>query len=68
LSDGPLEFPQDWLDLVNTDQTKKEIENLQKSVKRSQPFGGERWIQSIASRLGLTSTLRPKGRPRTKNV
>lgn len=64
LSDGPVDWPEDWTDQVNRPQTHKELEALAKCIERGQPFGNETWIKRIARRLGLASTLRPRGRPR----
>ena len=37
---------------------------LRRCVMRGQPFGDEGWVKRTAPRLGLASTLRPRGRPR----
>ena len=36
---------------------------LRQAIRRGSPLGGEQWQQRIAKRLGLESTLRPRGRP-----
>jgi hypothetical protein len=36
------------------------------SVKRNSPFGGPDWTAEIVQRLGLQSTLNPRGRPSKK--
>ena len=64
LSDGPVVWPGDWLALVNRPQRQKELEALRRCVARGRPFGGEVWVGRTARRLGLLSTLRPRGRPR----
>jgi hypothetical protein len=53
-------------ELVNEAQTEGELEALRRSVQRACPFGDERWQKRTAERLGLESTLRPRGRPRKK--
>ena len=63
---SPVRLPDDWADYVNTAQTAAELETLRNSVNRGAPFGGERWARRTAQRLGLASTLRPRGRPRIK--
>ena len=63
LSDWPLPQPASWLQYVNRPQTEAELSALRRSVKRGQPYGGERWVQATAERLGLQSTLRERGRP-----
>ena len=61
---SPVRLPDDWADYVNTAQTAEELETLRNSVNRGAPFGGERWARRTVHRLGLDSTLRPRGRPR----
>ena len=68
LTSGPLPFPEPWDRLVNQKLTEKEVEGLRKCLKRSSPFGHKPWITRIANTLGLTSTLRPRGRPRKTNA
>ena len=64
LSHGPIVVPRNWVSLVNKPQTEDEIAAMQRSLARGTPFGGERWTERIAERLGLESTLNPRGRPR----
>ena len=42
-----------------------DLDRLRTCVNRQQPFGSTRWQTRIAAKLGLESTLRPRGRPRT---
>ncbi|HEV3084173.1 MAG TPA: transposase [Gemmataceae bacterium] len=64
LTDWPIACPRDWLARVNKPQSKAEEDALRRAIERGQPFGAEAWSQRIAKRLGLESTLRPRGRPR----
>jgi putative transposase len=64
LCEWPLPRPRSWVQYVNQPQTEAELTALRRSAQRGQPFGGERWVRSTAQRLGLESTLRPRGRPR----
>ena len=64
LSDWPVAEPARWVDLVNRPQTEAEQEAIRRSVQRGRPYGAEGWCQRVAKRLGLASTLRPRGRPR----
>jgi putative transposase len=64
LARWPVARPLDWLRRVNRAITAAELAAVRKCVQRGQPFGGERWVRSTAARLGLASTLRPRGRPR----
>ena len=40
-----------------------QLGGVRKAIRRGSPLGGEQWHQRIAKRLGLESTLRPRGRP-----
>jgi len=64
LSPWPLPVPSDWIEHVNSPQTEAELEALRRSVQRGCPFGSSAWQVQMASRLGLSHTLRPRGRPR----
>lgn len=64
LAPGPVPRPRDWLKWVNRAATPAELDALRRSVNRGAPFGDADWIASTANRLGLQSTLRPRGRPR----
>jgi putative transposase len=64
LCDWPLAIPGDWLRYVNRPQSEAELRSLRRSVARGQPYGGERWVEATAARLGLQSTLRARGRPK----
>lgn len=64
LADWPTACPRDWLARVNRPQSKAEEDSLQRAIARGMPFGSERWVDRVAKRLGLESTLRPRGRPR----
>jgi hypothetical protein len=63
LSDWPVARPADWLRLVNRAQTAAELEAIRRCVQRGQPYGEEGCAKRVAQRLGLESTLRPRGRP-----
>jgi putative transposase len=64
LSKWPLPQPRNWAELASQPQTEAELEAIRRSVTRGQPYGSERWVKRTAKRLGLESTLRPRGRPR----
>jgi putative transposase len=63
---GPLPWPRNWLEQVNRALTEKEVEAVQRSLERGQPYGSDAWIKRAAGQLGLASTLRPRGRPKKK--
>ena len=64
LADWPLVIPSQWLKIVNRPETEAELQALRKCVNRGQPHGPESWIERCVVKLGLESTLRPRGRPR----
>lgn len=63
VDEGPLTMPRRWLQQVQSPQTEGELEALRRSVVRGSPFGEPPWQERTAKRLGLQSTLRPRGRP-----
>jgi putative transposase len=64
LCDWPVDRPRQWLKLVNTEQTSRELEALRASVNRGRPFGHSAWAQMTARRLDLAHTFRTRGRPK----
>jgi putative transposase len=66
LSPWPLSRLPNWISRVNEPLTESEIKAVRWSVKKGSPFGEETWVESIARRLDLESTLRPRGRPRVR--
>lgn len=67
LSEWPVPCPWHWLEWVNEPQTQAEVDALRRCVRRGQPFGSETWVRSAAKRLGLESTLQPRGRPKKQS-
>ena len=63
LSDGPVELPADWPRLVQRELDERTKEQIETSLRRGAPFGDEEWVRNTAAKLGLESTLRPRGRP-----
>jgi putative transposase len=64
LARWPLPCPRHWLEHVNRPQTEGELAALRTAIHRGSPFGQPDWQHSAAKRLGLDSSLRPRGRPR----
>lgn len=57
--------PADWLEQINRRrESAEELQALRESTNRGRPFGARRWQKREAESLGLSSTLRPRGRPR----
>jgi len=61
---GPVARGRNWLKLVQQPLTAEELAMLRHSVVRGTPFGDPKWQQRIVAKLGLESTMRPRGRPR----
>jgi putative transposase len=64
LAPWPLARKAGWLDHVNRPLTDAELLAVRQSIERGRPFGGEAWSDRAVRRLGLETTLRPRGRPR----
>jgi putative transposase len=60
----PVNQPRNWLADVNRAMEDAALKQLRHSVKVGTPFGHETWSTRVARRLGLQSSLRPRGRPR----
>jgi putative transposase len=67
LSRWPLAMPDDWLAAINRLQRESDVEALRRCVRKGAPYGSPRWVKQSAVRLGLESTLRPRGRPKKAN-
>lgn len=52
---------------VNEPQTGAESEVLRKNSQKGAPFGVAEWTETMATALGLESTLRARGRPSKLN-
>ena len=65
LTSWPVRRSPDWLAHVNSPQTEAEVAALQRSIQRGVPFGSPEWTDRTIAQLGLESTIRPRGRPKT---
>lgn len=61
---SPVPLGPGWAEYVDTPQTSSELAAVRRSIIRGVPFGAPRWQHETAQTLGLSSTLRPRGRPR----
>lgn len=64
LSAWPLPRSPQWVRRVNQALGEKELEAVRRCAHRGAPLGDEGWVETIARRLDLESTMRPRGRPR----
>ncbi len=62
----PIELPSDWNQYVDEHFMAKELAELRESVNRGAPYGLPTWRAKMGEKLGLQSTLRPRGRPKRK--
>lgn len=62
----PVTRPRNWVAYVNQPATVAEVEAVRHCVRRGSPFGHAKWADRIAGLLGLESTLRPRGRPKSQ--
>ncbi len=66
LSPWPIKKRADWEKWVDTPQTPAEVAILREHIRRSRPYGSAAWTASIAEKLDMQWTLRPRGRPSAK--
>ena len=64
LASWPVPRPRCWRNWVNEAQSAAELAAVRHSISRGSPFGDEAWTNRAVSKLGLETTLRPRGRPR----
>ena len=67
LSPWPLARLPKWVERVNDPLTKKELDAVRLSAQRGRPLGDDAWVESIATRLNLESTIRPRGRQQVRS-
>ena len=53
----------EWVKYVNQSLKEGELENIRNSVNRQSPLGQEQWQIKTATKYGMLSTLRRRGRP-----
>jgi putative transposase len=64
LSPWPIPRLPNWVERVNQPMSEAELDAVLRCVQRGTPFGETAWRDAAAERLGLTSTMRSRGRPR----
>ena len=63
LTAWPVPRKANWIDHVNLPQSEAELQAVRRSVQRGCPFGDAPWSDRVVRRLGLETTIRPRGRP-----
>ncbi|MFV1968683.1 MAG: transposase [Pirellulaceae bacterium] len=66
LSAWPIVRRPDWRRHVNKALTAGELKAIRRCVSRGNPYGDGEWSRKMIKKLGLESTIRPRGRPRKK--
>jgi len=64
LGDWPVDRPRGWRAAVYRDVDEESAARVRKAITRGPPLGTAAWVARTATRLGLQTTLRPRGRPR----
>jgi putative transposase len=60
----PVRCPDTWVEEVHRPHSEAELAAPRRCVQRGQPYGHADWVHRSARRLGLETTLRPRGQPR----
>ena len=63
LAPSPVDLPNPWSEWVNRPLTESELAAVRQCAQRERPYGDRAWVRGTADRLGLRSTLNPRGRP-----
>ena len=66
LAAWPIARSANWAARVNEPLTDQELAAVRRSAQRGSPLGDPSWVESTSRRLGLRSTLRPRGRPQVR--
>jgi putative transposase len=64
LSAWPIDIPENYLDYVNRQESKKVLEFIRGSIVKSRPLGDSNWVNRVVDRFGLKMTIRKPGRPK----
>ena len=64
--DLPVGLPDDWGSVVDNPQNELQVEQIRYSIKRQAPYGDREWQMTVCKKLGLESTIHPRGRPKAK--
>jgi putative transposase len=65
LDEWPVPRPDDWTEAIQADRA-NETQEVRQAVARSAPYGSPAWQEGMALQLGMTKSLRRRGRPKTR--
>jgi putative transposase len=68
LSRWPIPRTPNWIKRVNEPLTDGELASIRTCAQRGRPWGDANWLAKTVKRLGLESTVRPRGRQRVRPV
>jgi hypothetical protein len=63
LGPWPVERPPEWDMIVEALWAEADLAQMRPCLERGRPLGSDQWVRQTAAALGLTHTLRPRGRP-----
>ena len=63
LAAWPVALPENWVQWADEPQSETELAAVRLCVQRGRPYGSATWLDRVVKRLGLQSTIRPRGRP-----
>ena len=68
LAEWPIPRPENWIEIVNSEDTPEELEEFRKCIRRNHPVGDPDWQRLIAPWAGLSLRSRgwTKGRKRIR--
>ena len=64
LSPWPIPRLPNWVYRVNEPLSERELDAVRRCTQRGCPMGEQAWVESTVRRLQLSSTIRPRGRPK----
>lgn len=64
IDEVPIILPSNWLEFINSDESKVDVDSIRNCIDRQSPFGDEFWKYDVSKKYGLESTLNSRGRPK----
>lgn len=64
LTPWPLEATESYLSWLNEPQTASEEEAIERSIRKGNPFGDEKWVKEVVKKFNLEQTMKGVGRPK----